>query len=113
MASAETFLQSAGMKDTWCLITDVRLPEMSGLQLQGRMLDAGIKVPIIFIMAYPDEMIRSRDGGRGSVLPPQACYRRRSAVNSSTNVLAEPARAVTPTGISLSLGSASPELLAE
>jgi FixJ family two-component response regulator len=65
--SAESFLQSAGMKDTWCLITDVRLPGMSGLQLQGRMLDAGIKIPIIFITAYPDEMIRSRAMEAGAV----------------------------------------------
>ena len=65
--SAEAFLQSANMKDAWCLITDMRLKGMSGLELQRRTVEAGLDIPIIFITAYPDEMIRLRAMEAGAV----------------------------------------------
>ncbi len=56
--SAEEFLRSAHLPDSACLILDVRLPGMSGLDLQSRLKDEGRHVPIIFITAHPDERAR-------------------------------------------------------
>ena len=58
--SAEEFLQFGRLKDTSCLITDVQLGGMSGLQLQNRLAESGYGIPIIFITAFPDEQIRER-----------------------------------------------------
>ena len=54
-ASAESFLQSSLLSDTACLILDVQMHEMSGLQLAAHLSERGFDVPIIFITAYPDK----------------------------------------------------------
>jgi FixJ family two-component response regulator len=59
-ASAEEFLQSERLHDTSCLITDVLMPGLSGLELQKRLIDEGRRMPVIFITAFPDEGIRNR-----------------------------------------------------
>jgi FixJ family two-component response regulator len=59
-ASAEEFLRSAGANDTSCVIADVQMPGMSGIELQTALAARGRRVPIIFITAYPDEAIRAR-----------------------------------------------------
>ena len=59
-ASAEDFLKSGRVRDTACLITDVRLPGMSGVELQNRLILDGHRMPIIFVTAFPDEAIRAR-----------------------------------------------------
>lgn len=53
-ASAEEFLDSPNSHKTACLILDVRLPGMSGIELQRRLLDAKSQVPVIFITAHGD-----------------------------------------------------------
>ena len=60
-ASSEDFLQSNRIMDTSCLITDVQMPGLSGVQLQGLLLAEGHRTPIIFITASPEERIRTRD----------------------------------------------------
>ncbi len=50
--SAETFLRSGRLHDTSCLIVDVQMPGMNGLQLQSQLAAAGCGIPIIFITAY-------------------------------------------------------------
>jgi FixJ family two-component response regulator len=65
--SAEEFLQFARLQNTSCLITDVQLGGMSGLQLQNRLAELGYGIPIIFITAFPDERIRERALGAGAV----------------------------------------------
>ena len=57
-ASAEEFLESPQRNHTSCLILDVRLPGMSGIELQRRLLDANYGVPIIFITAHGDGDLR-------------------------------------------------------
>src|ERR1700722_10626572 len=57
-SSAEAFLQSAGWRETRCLILDVRLPGMSGIELQRHLSDAGSQVPIIFVTAHGDATLR-------------------------------------------------------
>lgn len=58
--SAEDFLESGRADDTSCLITDVRLPGMNGVELQSRLILAGRRMPIVFVSAFPDEAIRAR-----------------------------------------------------
>lgn len=50
--SAESFLQSEQLHETACLILDIQLPGMDGLQLQSHLAAAGYKIPIVFITAY-------------------------------------------------------------
>ena len=59
-ASAEDFLKSGRVPDTSCLITDVHLPGMSGVELQSRLILDGHCLPIIFVTAFPEEAIRAR-----------------------------------------------------
>jgi FixJ family two-component response regulator len=53
--SAESFLQSGRQHATSCLVLDVRMPSMNGLQLQSELAAAGCSIPIIFITAYDDK----------------------------------------------------------
>jgi FixJ family two-component response regulator len=64
--SAEAFLESERLADTDCLITDVQMPGMSGVDLQSRLLDDGVRVPIIFITAFPEDHIRERAQAGGA-----------------------------------------------
>jgi FixJ family two-component response regulator len=57
-ASAEDYLYSAKRQDTMCLILDVRLPGMSGIELQRQLRNANSQVPIIFITAHGDASLR-------------------------------------------------------
>jgi len=59
-ASAEEFLESNRLQDTACLITDVQMQGMSGVDLQTLLLNKGHDMPIIFMTAFPEERIRSR-----------------------------------------------------
>jgi FixJ family two-component response regulator len=65
--SAEQFLASEHLQDTSCVITDLRMPGLSGLDLQSRLFDGQRKIPIIFITAYPKEQERSRALKAGAV----------------------------------------------
>ena len=66
-ASAEEFLQSPHARDTSCLITDVRMPGMSGVDLQSRLIAQGRRVPIIFITAFSEESSKARALEAGAV----------------------------------------------
>ena len=66
-ASAEDFLQSGQGQTTACLLLDVRLPGMSGLELQRQLATAHDPLPIIFITAHGDEATRARALRAGAV----------------------------------------------
>ena len=66
-ASAEEFLQSERVHDTSCLITDVQMPGLSGVDLQSLLLARGHHTPIIFVTAFPEEKIRARALEAGAV----------------------------------------------
>jgi FixJ family two-component response regulator len=66
-ASAESFLQSSALSKTRCLILDVQMPNMSGIELQDRLSQLGFEIPIIFMTAYPDEAVRQRALQAGAV----------------------------------------------
>ncbi len=65
--SAEDFLESGLHRQVACLITDILLPKMSGLQLQTRLKDEECDIPIIFITAYGDARMRIQAMREGAV----------------------------------------------
>ena len=71
--SAEDFVVSGSIAETACLITDLNMPGMSGLELQTYLRGAGHNTPIIIVTAYPTEEDRSRalkDGGTAFLTKP-------------------------------------------
>ena len=65
--SAEEFLNSEQLDDTSCLITDVQMPGLSGLDMQDRLIARGHRIPIIFITGYADDTARARAMNAGAV----------------------------------------------
>lgn len=65
--SAESFLQSVQLTSSTCVIADVRMPAMSGVELQARLRSQGSQLPFIFVTAVPDERVRARALGDGAV----------------------------------------------
>jgi FixJ family two-component response regulator len=57
-ASAEDFLESDHIDDTSCVITDVQMPGLSGVELQNVLIARGARLPMIFITAYPEDRVR-------------------------------------------------------
>jgi FixJ family two-component response regulator len=68
-ASAEEFLRSGRIDDFACVITDVQMPGMSGVQLQDHVRAEGSRVPFIFFTAFPDEKTRAQALAAGAI-----CY---------------------------------------
>jgi FixJ family two-component response regulator len=66
-ASAEEFLQSDSLGDTACLIADVQMPGLSGVDLQCWLTAQGVKIPTIIITAFPEEGTRARAMTAGAV----------------------------------------------
>src|SRR6202007_2725588 len=60
-ASAEEFLESGQLHDTACLIADIRMSGMSGLELQAKLNAERCRIPIIFITAHGDQRRRLQD----------------------------------------------------
>jgi FixJ family two-component response regulator len=65
--SAETFLNSTQLHDTACLILDVRMPGMNGLDLQRQLVASNCRIPIIFITSRGDDDARARALKAGAV----------------------------------------------
>src|SRR5580704_15324078 len=66
-ASAEDFLNSGQQRETGCLIADIRMPGMSGLDLQVKLNADHCPIPIIFITAHGDEQMRLQAMRGGAV----------------------------------------------
>ena len=66
-SSAEAFLQANHAHETACLILDVRMTGMSGLELQQQLGAANGHIPIIFVTAYADDDVRARALAAGAV----------------------------------------------
>ena len=74
--SAEEFLQSSHVNDTSCVITDLQMPGLSGIELQRLLLAQGRRIPIIFVTAFPEDRIRARameSGALGFLSKPFEC----------------------------------------
>jgi FixJ family two-component response regulator len=65
--SAEGFLQSAVIAQAACLITDLKLPGQSGLELQEALRSRGYQMPVILVTAYPNDKHRTRAINNGAV----------------------------------------------
>src|SRR5262249_19678298 len=65
--SAERFLQSALIAQVTCLITDLKLPGQSGLELQEALRSRGCQMPVILVTAYPNDKHRIRALNNGAV----------------------------------------------
>jgi FixJ family two-component response regulator len=65
--SAEDFWHAGHLQDTACLIVDVRMPRMSGLELQRQLAAAHCSIPLIFITAHGDAETRARALRAGAV----------------------------------------------
>jgi FixJ family two-component response regulator len=66
-ASAEEFLKSGQQHDTACLIVDIRMLGMSGLELQAKLNAERCRIPIIFVTAHGDEKMRMQALRAGAV----------------------------------------------
>ena len=66
--SAEEFLETDGRGEIACLVTDVSMPGMSGLELQAKLKAEGSRIPIIFITAHGDAKVKSRAMKAGAVV---------------------------------------------
>ena len=67
--SAADFLASSLLPETACLVTDVQMPGMTGVELHRHLVRAGYTIPTILVTAYPDEVARDRAAKDGVV-----CY---------------------------------------
>ena len=65
--SAEEFLESDSRTQAACLILDIHMPKMSGLQLQAKLKEEGCDIPVIFITAHGDARMRIRAMRDGAV----------------------------------------------
>jgi FixJ family two-component response regulator len=66
-ASAEEFLESGFVETTTCLISDLQMPGINGLDLQQRLIERGKSPIVILVTAYPDEKSRARALNAGAV----------------------------------------------
>lgn len=65
--SAEAFLSSPRLRDADCVISDVQMPGMSGIDLQARLRSLGNGIPMIFITAFPEERVRRKAMSAGAI----------------------------------------------
>ena len=80
--SAEEFLNSSQARDTACLILDVRMPGMNGLDLQSRIVAARWRIPIIFITSHADDDARVRALEAGAVAFLYKPFREEELINA-------------------------------
>ena len=66
-ASAEAFLKSNRLHDTDCLISDVQMPGMNGIELQDKLIAQGHHLPIIFVTAVPEMKARAQALTSGAI----------------------------------------------
>lgn len=85
-SSAEAFLTSDSLGETKCLILDIAMPGMTGLDLQRELLRRGLKTPVIFITALKDRALRSRaisEGAAGFLSKPFSDIALLEAINGA------------------------------
>ena len=81
-ASAADFLASPRLVETACLVADVNMPAMNGLELNRRLIKMGHAIPTILVTAYPDNDVRTRALREGVV-----CYLRKPLDENSSHAL--------------------------
>jgi tungstate transport system substrate-binding protein len=91
--SAEHFLKSSMVAETTCLIADVQMPGLSGLELQEALRSQGYRTPVILITAYPNEKRQTRALDNGAVAFLSKPFDEESLVKCLTAAIMAPARA--------------------
>src|SRR5580692_8554478 len=71
-SSAENFLASSRLIETTCLVADIHMPAMTGIELYKHLVEVGYTIPTILVTAYPDDVERARVLNDGVV-----CYLRK------------------------------------
>ena len=66
-ASAQEYLLSSRLHDTACLITDVQMPSMSGIELQEHLITHGHTTPMIFMTAFPETETQQQTINAGAI----------------------------------------------
>ena len=66
-SSAEEFLSSDSLDETRCLVLDIAMPGMNGLDLQQELERSGQRIPVVFMTAQKDQVIQSRAFKQGAV----------------------------------------------
>ena len=66
-ASAEDFLASSGLTDTCCLVTDIQMSSMNGVDLHRTLTGQGHNIPVIFITAFPTQALRRQAAAPGVI----------------------------------------------
>jgi FixJ family two-component response regulator len=85
-ASAEEFLASEDVHTSACVISDVRMPGMSGVELQQCLIDGLAEIPVIFVTAFAEEHVRRRvlaAGALGYLTKPFAPHRLVSCLDAA------------------------------
>src|SRR5262249_7826032 len=101
-SSAEHFLKSSMLAETACLITDLQMPGLNGLELQEAMLSQGNRPPVILITGYPNEKHQTRALGNGAIGYLSKPFDEASLIKCLTAAIKIPPRAV---GRFITLGS--------
>ena len=86
-ASATDFLCYGHLDTPGCVILDVRMPGLSGLDLQQRLIEVGLQMPIIFITAHEDAHMRERAMNRGAIAFFQKPFDDRALLDAIYNAL--------------------------
>jgi FixJ family two-component response regulator len=97
-ASAAEFLDSDRLDKTSCLILDVHMPGMDGLDLQKRLVASGCAIPIIFITAFADDRARTQAMEAGAVAYLPKPFGDEELVNCIHTALQQAGRDASPTG---------------
>ena len=87
--SAEDFLQSGMIAKTTCLITDLQMPGLNGLELQEALRSQGCHTPVIVITAFPNEKLRARALDAGAVAFLSKPFDEESLIKSMTDAIKE------------------------
>jgi FixJ family two-component response regulator len=90
-ASAEDFLNLGEIARTSCVITDIRMPGMSGVTLQTRLIEQGRRIPVIFVTAFPEEKIKQQvlsAGAHGFLVKPYQEHSLISCIEGALNAQA-------------------------
>ena len=87
--SAQDFLKSAELRRTACLILDVRMPEIGGLELQRRLAAENIDTPIIFITAHGDQEVSGEALSTGTTALLRKPFSQESLLGALRSALAQ------------------------
>ncbi len=87
--SAAEFLESPTLGNTACLIADIHMPGMTGVELYGKLTGAGHAIPTILITAYPDDSVRERALNDGVVCYLTKPFRERDLIDCVRSALDE------------------------